>query len=1755
MAAARQQVNKQALKALVPLNGLSHSHFEELVAKSEVKDLSAGRFLFREGDRDGLTYFLLAGDIALMQGREAKQNLSAGSSEACHPVGHTQPRQWSAKAQSRVTVLAVDSGLLDVLLAWDQANSYEVTDIQAEDDEDWMTRMLSSELFQRLPASNIQQVLMRMQEVEVEPGTRVVTQDEKGDYYYIVKHGTADVSRKPSSHAKPIKIAQLRDGDSFGEEALLSGGPRNASVTMATEGVLMRLAKADFDALLREPLIDQVDYKEAQAIVKQGAVWLDVRLPGEFDNAHLPGSSNLPLAAVRDASAELDDTRRFIVCCDTGTRSVGAAFLLRQRGFDALVLRGGLNAVPHEHLQRAESAPPAAGSADILKFNSRDEQQGAPGQGSEAAATAGAVSQADQEKTAAIRNELASIQAQVDERQQRIATLEQAIVEKEKELRALHRSFENAESMGEDLERVRGELDQARQQLAQQHSQLEEARNIGTEREQEIMALRDQTAELQQQIQQAETSRAEHEQQRAALQSQLDALRQRDAEQEQQLRDSLQQAEAERDRVRAELENRQQALSELESQLQDLRQGQSEHESAAAEQRQQSEQELETLQGTLQELRAERDALSAQMASSHGEADAARTELEKRLEESCQQNTELRGQLVRQAEELRARHEHEQVELSSRLHDLEAQLQASTQSLVEREKAVANLEAQIQRSQSERDTELQQVRDAWSTERTSLEDQLASLQSQEQKLAETVQRLERERDASADELQTRVNELEGELRTRDQVLAEAEQSLAALREQAESLQKARADVEEALSAREQQWLQSEQGLRGELEQTQTEAQSLQADLQQLRQEREAQSEELQTRIMALERDLESGTAVLAQRDAALADVEAQLTSLQEQHAALRCDFDGTVARESQLRGELEQLQQDRAATGDELSARIQELEALLSARSEALDEQSADRERLNAELDELQAQYQGLQNQRETEQKEWQDLRAEIEQRAVAAESEANAARDTLEQDRAALQTQSQAELERLQRESVRLERDRDDAMRSLETAREAQDRRKTELQELQDERKKLKEQVAELENWLVRAERKRDEHQSTLGAREQELATLRNELDEARREAHVARERATALQEEVDADGRQADQRGAQLREDAASARAELRNLEQRLEQAERSAAQAQEGRTSAEQAHDEIKDNLESLEQELSQLRALYRDAAEEAARDREDSEKHLQALRDEELRARERLAEITAEQKDTAAALLTLERETDSLRSELDQTRAALNRAESESERLGSALEQQEGLQSAAEIESIRELADQELRHAAGEIAGLKGELEEARHQVRHLEAEIVLIRQLDGGSDAAPRTGSDIQFQVEERLAQYKRDADAALAGVREQNVALQSELQRLQRGAGANTDDLPSMRAGEPSGRQTGRRQEHTDATDAGGTAFASAERARRGAPVWLTLMLAMFAVAAGGAAWWFWQQSSQASSSWVPGNAVNEARSPAEQVAPPPRIEPPKSPVAHKQAPEPETQPAVAEAAPMRPGRTYQDFLDDGALGPVMVQLPGGRFTMGSAEAAPYFDERPARAVTLKPFSIAKYEVTFADFDRFVEATGRELPPDNGWGRDRRPVTGVSWTDAQAYADWLSASTGHRYRLPTEAEWEFAARGGTETFYWWGNDGDASKANCFDCAGEWSGSQTAPVGTFAANPMGLYDTAGNALEWVQDCYRESYAGAPQDGSAVDSANCTTRVARGGSYRSVLDKLRSAGRAQYSPDTRLDQLGFRLVREP
>jgi len=237
-----------------------------------------------------------------------------------------------------------------------------------------------------------------------------------------------------------------------------------------------------------------------------------------------------------------------------------------------------------------------------------------------------------------------------------------------------------------------------------------------------------------------------------------------------------------------------------------------------------------------------------------------------------------------------------------------------------------------------------------------------------------------------------------------------------------------------------------------------------------------------------------------------------------------------------------------------------------------------------------------------------------------------------------------------------------------------------------------------------------------------------------------------------------------------------------------------------------------------------------------------------------------------------------------------------------------------------------------------------------------------------------------------------------------------------------------------------------------------------------------------------------------------------------------------------------------------------------MVDIPPGSFLMGSAaDAIAPVDERPQHEVTFKRgFRLGKYEVTF---EQYCASTKRACPDDYGWGRGEQPVINVSWEDADRYIDWLNRATGETFRLPTEAEWEYAARGGTKGAHWWCEEQapncgvSPDVANCDGCTStqglEGIGNGTLPVGSFAANPFGLHDTTGNVWEWVQDCSHEDYKGAPTDGSAwleADGGVCGLRVLRGRSWLNAFWNLGSADRDWSGAGTRNRRRGFRLAQD-
>jgi formylglycine-generating enzyme required for sulfatase activity len=243
----------------------------------------------------------------------------------------------------------------------------------------------------------------------------------------------------------------------------------------------------------------------------------------------------------------------------------------------------------------------------------------------------------------------------------------------------------------------------------------------------------------------------------------------------------------------------------------------------------------------------------------------------------------------------------------------------------------------------------------------------------------------------------------------------------------------------------------------------------------------------------------------------------------------------------------------------------------------------------------------------------------------------------------------------------------------------------------------------------------------------------------------------------------------------------------------------------------------------------------------------------------------------------------------------------------------------------------------------------------------------------------------------------------------------------------------------------------------------------------------------------------------------------------------------------------------LKPLASFRECAEDC---PEMVVIPAGGFTMGSptTERDRASNEGPQHKIRIaKPFAVSKYDVTFADWDACVSVGGCPKATDSGFGRSTRPVINVGWDDAQTYVAWLSTMTGQPYRLLTEAEWEYAARAGTTTAYYWGDEIGKGNANCNGCGSQWDAQQTSPVGWFAANQFGLYDMAGNVFQWVQDCKHPGYNGAPTDGSAWNSGDCSNHVVRGGSWGFVPGFLRAADRNWGTTGDRANVVGFRVGR--
>jgi CRP-like cAMP-binding protein/rhodanese-related sulfurtransferase len=338
------------LRTFSPFDGMKPESLTAFARKITRKQAPKGRVLFVEGDEEKQTFYLVSGSIDLLAEGEVIGSVRSGTPKSKSPIAHILPRPYSAVATSdRIEYLQIDSEFLDVAVTLDQTGAYKVLELNGLDEngpgaDDWMTALLQTKAFHKIPPANIQAVFMRLQRVDFRAGEVVIKQGDAGDYFYVVVKGICSVARETPLNRDGVKLAELKMGDTFGEEALISNVKRNATITMVTDGTLMRLAKEDFCTLLHEPLLDWVDYEGAKRIAAEGGQWVDVRLPSEFEHYRAEGAVNIPLHSLRLKMKSLDRNRHYIVCCDTGRRSSACAYILAERGYHASVLRGGLGA-------------------------------------------------------------------------------------------------------------------------------------------------------------------------------------------------------------------------------------------------------------------------------------------------------------------------------------------------------------------------------------------------------------------------------------------------------------------------------------------------------------------------------------------------------------------------------------------------------------------------------------------------------------------------------------------------------------------------------------------------------------------------------------------------------------------------------------------------------------------------------------------------------------------------------------------------------------------------------------------------------------------------------------------------------------------------------------------------------------------------------------------------------------------------------------------------------------------------------------------------------------------------------------------------------------------------------------------------------------------------------------------------------------------------------------------------------------------
>lgn len=327
----------QLIKQLIPFNQMSDGDLTAILDQAKIAKLPQGKMIFKRNEQDDRVYWLLAGSVDLLDENFEAKNRKAGEDVTRNPIDNNSPHRLTAVTTEESRILACDRGTMAIHMGGGPAST-----VVEEDEEgiDWMSTLLSSPLFEFVPPNNIQELFSKFEEVKYEAGAEVITQGEQGDYFYVIQAGRAKVERTAGD--KKAVLAELKPGDNFGQDALVSDTPRNATVTMTSNGTLMRLSEPDFQSLIMSPVIETVSMDDAMEMVKQGdpkTYIIDVRTPAEHEEDKITGSLNIPLLLLRKNLRKLKEDAVYVCMCDGGKRAQLGAYQLNEEGYSAYVLK------------------------------------------------------------------------------------------------------------------------------------------------------------------------------------------------------------------------------------------------------------------------------------------------------------------------------------------------------------------------------------------------------------------------------------------------------------------------------------------------------------------------------------------------------------------------------------------------------------------------------------------------------------------------------------------------------------------------------------------------------------------------------------------------------------------------------------------------------------------------------------------------------------------------------------------------------------------------------------------------------------------------------------------------------------------------------------------------------------------------------------------------------------------------------------------------------------------------------------------------------------------------------------------------------------------------------------------------------------------------------------------------------------------------------------------------------------------------